>query len=177
MRGIGDQGARDRAALFLAAGKLVRIAAGHVGEFEAIQLLGDAPVPFEARQAVRGEGQIFAQSHVREQRVVLENIAAGALLRRQIDARSGIEEDAVVEQNAAGIGRDETGDGIERERLARAAGSIERGHAGRGFEFDVEVKAGRFGSGREIVLSDSCRGSSALRGAVPDDWRERRWPP
>ena len=101
---------------------------------------------FETRHGARGEGQVLPDGHVGEESLVLEDIAAGALLRREMNARAGVEEDAVVEQDAAGIGFDETGDGIEREGFARTTGSEENGDAGSGFEFDIERELGRFGS-------------------------------
>ncbi len=82
----------------------MRIAPGHARELEAIQLFGDAAMTFEARQALGGEGEIFPQRHVREEGVVLKNVGAAALLRRKVDGGAGVEEDAVVEENAAGIG-------------------------------------------------------------------------
>ena len=78
---------------------------------------------------MRGEGKILPQRHVREERVVLENVAAGALLGAQVYMGLRVEENAVVEKNAAGVRRDEAGDGIEREGFAGTAGAIENGDA------------------------------------------------
>src|SRR6202030_632162 len=95
-----------------------------IRQLEAVEQFGDSSVPFEPRQLMRGEGEVLPQCHMRKQRVVLEYIAAGALLRPQIHARSGVEQNAVVEQDSALVGRHETGDGIERQSLAGAARSI-----------------------------------------------------
>ena len=115
-----------------------------------------------------GEGQVFAQRHVREQRVVLEDVAAGALLRRQVHAGFGVEEDAVVKKDAAGVGPDETGDGIEGEGFAGAAGSVERGDASGGLKLDFEVEAGGFRPRSGCFLT--MLAWIIVPGVVPDDW-------
>ena len=98
-----DQRARNRAALLLAARDFVRPPPGHVRQVESLQHFVDAPVPLQARQAVRREHQVCAQRHVREQRVVLEHVTAVAPPRRQVDAGGAVEQDLVVQQDAAGI--------------------------------------------------------------------------
>src|SRR6202000_1579269 len=103
------------------------------GQLETLQLFGDASVALEARQAVRREREVFAQCHVRKERVVLKNVSAGAALRRQANARDGIEKNAVVEDDASAVGSAEAGDGIESQRFTGAAGSVKRGDAGSGF--------------------------------------------
>ena len=52
---------------------------------------------------VGGEHQVLPQRHVREQRVVLKDVAAMPLLRAQVHAGCGVEQNLVVEQNAPGI--------------------------------------------------------------------------
>src|SRR5580704_1465899 len=86
---------------------------------------------------------------MRKQRVVLKHVTNRALLRTQMHSGFRIEQDAVVEHDASRAGRDETGDAIERERLARTARTVQHGHAGSGLELDIEMKAGRFRPGRE----------------------------
>ena len=93
---------------------------------------------------MRCEGEIPAQRHMWKERVVLENVAAGAMLGAQVYVGLRVEENAVVEKNAAGVRRDEAGDGIKREGFAGTAGAIENGDAWGGFEFGVEMKPRRF---------------------------------
>ena len=80
---LADQRARDGAALALASGNLVRAAAGGFGEMEVFEHFGDAAMALETRTALGGKHQVLAQRHVRKQRVVLEHVAAIALLRRK----------------------------------------------------------------------------------------------
>ena len=152
MRGRADQGAGDGAALFLAAGDFVRAAAGDVVEMELLDHFVDAAMAFEARAAFGGELEILAERHVGEQRVVLEDVAAVALLGSEADAGGGVEQDVVVEEDAAGVGADEAGDGVESEGLAGSAGSEQDGGAGArgGFEFEVEGEGGGLGTGGEL---------------------------
>ena len=55
-------------------------------------------------------------------------------------ARGAIEQDLIVQQDAAFIGANESGDGIERQRFARAAGSKQDRHSGGGAEFEIQRK-------------------------------------
>ena len=148
--GFGDQGAGDGGALFLSAGEFAGVAAGEVGQFEAFEEFGDAAVAFEAGQTVGGKGEVFAHGHVREEGVVLEDVAAGAFAREEMDFRAAVVEDAVAEEDASGVGLHEAGDGVEREGFAGAAGSVEDGDAGVRVELDVEAEAGGFGTGGEV---------------------------
>ena len=116
---------------------------------EFLQHVVDAPVPFQARPALGRERQVLAQRHMRKQRVVLKHIAAIAFLRRQVHAGRGVVQDVVVQQDAAFIGLHESGDGIEHQRLARAAGAEEHRHAGGGREFQIQREARGIGSGSE----------------------------
>src|SRR5271165_3261887 len=60
----------------------------------------------------------------------------------------------VVDHDTACIGADESGDAIERQCLARAAGSEKDGDAGRGCEREVEREASRFGT-RAVLFPDA----------------------
>jgi hypothetical protein len=118
--GLGNEGASDGAALFLAAGELAGVAAGEIGEAEAIEEFGDAAAAFETGEGLRAEGEVLAQGHVGEEGVVLEDVTAGAALGREVDAGFGVKEDAIAEDDAAAVRGDEAGDGIEREGFAGA---------------------------------------------------------
>jgi hypothetical protein len=52
-----------------------------------------------------------------------------------------LEEQIVVDQDAAFVGADESGDGIEHQGFAGSAGAEQHGYAGRGGELQVERKA------------------------------------
>ena len=120
----------------------MRIAPGHAGEFEPAELFGNAAVSFQTRDLMRGEGQIFPQCHVRKERIILKNVAAVPLLRWQMNARSAVVKDAVVEHDAARIGLDETCNGIQSQGFAGTAGSIKCSDTRGGFKLDLEMKAG-----------------------------------
>ncbi len=61
-----------------------------------------------------------------------------------MNARAGIEKNAVIEKNPAGFGSDETCDRIQRQSLTRTARSVENGDAGCGFEINIEIKCSGF---------------------------------
>ncbi len=75
---------------------------------------------------------------MRKQRVILKDVAAAARARRQMHAGRGVEQDLIVQQDTSFVGAYESGDGIERERFARAARTKQHGHSGGGAEFEVE---------------------------------------
>src|SRR5258708_7026635 len=98
-------------------------AAGGPREMKLLQHFDHAAMTLQTRTPGGGEGKVFAQGHMREQRVVLEHISAVARLRAQADLGAGVEQDLIVEQDSARVRSDEAGDRIENQRLARAAGS------------------------------------------------------
>src|SRR5688572_24552967 len=125
-------------------------------------------VALEPRPALGGEFKILPQRHVREQGVILEDVAAAALARRQVQVSGMVEEDRVVQQDAAFRGADKSGDAVEGERLARAGRSEEHGYAGGGLKVEIEREVGRFARGR-VMLADAdldhpiaCRGPMRL---------------
>jgi hypothetical protein len=60
---------------------------------------------------------------VREERQLLHDVAGVASLRRQVDTGRGIErDDAAGKLDAAGVRRQQAGDGLERQRLAAPDG-------------------------------------------------------
>ena len=91
-------------------GDLARAPAGDGRQMEAVQHLPHAPVPLQPRPAFGREEQVFPQGHVGEQGVILKNVAAMAAAGRQVDAAGGVEEDLVVQQDAATVGAWEAGD-------------------------------------------------------------------
>src|SRR5262245_5613446 len=95
----------------------------------------------ETRLAFGGEGEILAQRHVREQRVILKYISTVAVLRTEVHLRGPVVEDLVVEKDAPGIRNDKAGDAIECQRLARSAGPEQDSNACSGAQFDIKRKA------------------------------------
>ncbi len=53
----------------------------------------------------------------------------------------GVEEDAALDGDAAGLRREQAGDGIDDGGLARAGAAEEHGETGRGLEGGVEIEA------------------------------------
>ena len=84
--------------------------------------------------------RFLPQRHVRKQRVVLKDVAAMARARRQMHARGAVEQDLIVQQDASFVGAHESGDGIERQRLAGAARTEQHRHAGGGAEIRDPAK-------------------------------------
>src|SRR5580658_3783543 len=91
----------------------MRAPGGGVAQLKAVQHFIYPAVPFQPWPSFRREFQILAQGHIREQRVVLKNVAAVARLRRKVYATGGVEQDLVVQHDAAFVGTHKTGDGIE----------------------------------------------------------------
>ena len=147
--GSADQRAGDRAALFLAAGELVRPPAGGVGQMKALEHLIHLAVPLQAGTAFGREGQVLPQRHVRKQRVVLEHVAAVARPGGQVHARGRVEQDLVVEQDAAFLRHGEAGDRVERQGFPGAARPEQHRDAGAGAELDIQGEGGRIRPGRE----------------------------
>src|SRR2546423_1954834 len=81
---------------------------------------------------------------MREQREILEYVPALALLRPKVYLRRCIEQNAIVEQDAAFVGAGEAGDAIQRQRFARAARAKQNRNARRGVNIHVEMKTRRF---------------------------------
>ncbi len=101
----GDERARERDPLLLAAGKLARIALAVAGELHERERLGDAPPDLRPLHALHAEAErhVLRDGAVREQRVVLEHHADAAQVRRHArDVGS-------VDRDHAGVRRDEAG--------------------------------------------------------------------
>ena len=135
---------RQSSALFLTAGELRRLAISECAEFEGVQQIIDATPAMEdaaAAACVSGKTKIGAHGHVREEGVVLKDIAAPALLRRKVNVSGGVEVKVIVDENAAVVGTSKASEAIEGERLTRSAGSPENDRAGVGAEMDIECEA------------------------------------
>ena len=68
---------------------------------------------------------VLLDGHVGKERVLLEEIADPALLRREVDLFFAVKEHAAVQHDAPAVGCDDAGDALERHALA-AAGRAEQ---------------------------------------------------
>ena len=79
---------------------------------------------------------------MREKQVILEDDTDRTALRSEMDAGRHVVEDDLVERDAAGIQRDESGEGAKEGRLAGAVRSQHRDDlARRHFDRDVEIES------------------------------------
>ena len=116
--GLAGEGASQRHALALAPGDPARALSRQVV---------DAQPPQHLVGLVRAsKGDVVPHRHVREQRVVLEDHADGALLRRKIDSLSPVEPRPLAHQDPAGIGPVQAGDAAQHRGLAAARRADER---------------------------------------------------
>ena len=128
--GLGRQRAHDRRRLLLPARQLVRIPVQVEPDVERRDQLGDAPVDLGLRLALELQRirDVVDRAHPREHRlaVVLEHVAD-----------LGLGERLAVEQDLAGVDRDQAGDHVDERRLAAAVGPEHRHDPVLG---DVEVE-------------------------------------
>ena len=133
--------ARKRHALLLAAGEAPRIALGEL-------LHGEDGKRADGRLValLLGHGFGHARLHVLlhrqvgEELVVLEEVGGLALLRGEVDAALGIEEDAVVHNDASLVGRLDAGDAAHGEALAAARSAQKSQALLPRLDVDVEVE-------------------------------------
>ena len=116
------QRARQRHALPLAAGKLVRLALLQALEFYQRDHLGDADVDLGTRhlRALQPERDIVPHRKMRKQRVVLEHHVDRALVRQHL------RDIGAVQQDAAFVRRLEAGQHPQQRGLAAAARTEQR---------------------------------------------------
>ena len=116
------QRARQRHALLLAAGELIRLALLHAVELDQRNHLGDAGGDLCARHAgaLQAEGDVVPHRQMRKQRVVLEHHVDRAQMRRHL------RDVLAAEQDAALVRRLETGEHAQQRGLAAAARAEQR---------------------------------------------------
>ena len=139
--GFDRQRARQRDALPLAAGELVRVAVGQPVELHQLEqlehlapdLLGGRPL--RAPLHPQPEGDVLEHGHVPEQRVVLEHEADLPLAHVAV---GGI---LAVEQHGAAVGHLEPGDHAQQRGLA-APGRPEQGDQLAGREGQADIVQG-----------------------------------
>ena len=80
-------------------------------------------------------GDVLLDRHVREERVLLEDEAHPAALRRQVDARLCVEEDPLADGDSPPVGAAQAGNGAQHGRLAGSG----RPDEGEGLRPDLEL--------------------------------------
>ena len=161
----GREGAGDGDALLLAAGKLGGVALFKLLDLEQGEQLVHAPadarlIPLEHLQT---EGDVFIHRHVRPERVVLEQKADVAFVRRQVDALFGIENRHAVDQNPAAGRRFKPGDHAQGGRFA-AAGGAEQGDEAAILNLQIQILHGdEFVKALGDVLQNNFRHDVSLR--------------
>ena len=109
----------------------------------------------------QAEADILRHRHVREQRIVLEHQAEIATERRQRLHRPALQPDA------AGVGRDESGDHVQRRRLAAAAGAEQRDELARRHVRSIASTA--VSAPKRLVSAQSCSAGSAIAGFLVEE--------
>jgi hypothetical protein len=115
----------ERHPLALASGELVGQAWLQAVEAEAFDNLGHTSCALGPRPVAQAEADVLGNRQVGKQRVALEDVADMPLLGWKVHARSGVEEDAVIHDDASGIGPDQAREALQGERLAGARGAEE----------------------------------------------------
>ena len=96
-------------------------------EVEPLEHLDHPPLAVLPRPAAETKADVPGDRQMRKQRVALEDVADPPLLRRQIHAGLRVEQHAVVDDHAPGVGLDQAREALERQRLAGTRGSEQHG--------------------------------------------------
>ena len=150
--GLPDQNARQRAPLLLSAGKLTRTVVLQSLQAECVQNLPHRLLPLVFRAGVRACADVLLDRHVREQRVLLKQIADLSLLRRQVDLFVAVEQNAPIQFNMALIRPHDACDAPQRHALAAAGGTEQRHHFPLSGEVHFQVKI----TERFLDIHDQC---------------------
>ena len=135
--GVVDQGARERDALALATRQLDRLALAEARQLHDLQDFLHSQPPLPARHALHPQpvGDILGDSHVREERVVLEDRVDVSRVRRQARHVAPRKFDPPL------VGTLEARDQAQRCRLA-GAGGPEQGEKLAGGDLEVDAVDG-----------------------------------
>ena len=119
-----DQNAGQRDTLLLSARQLRGLALLQSVQLHQLQHVPKAAFLFRTVLfAVQAADNVLPYRHVGEERVILEEIADTAALRRKVDALFGIEEHHTVQLYMAAVGFFYAGNALERQALAAAGGA------------------------------------------------------
>jgi hypothetical protein len=123
------QRARQRHTLLFAAGKRGGITAREIVKMRGGELLPDAARPLRSRKPPQSKCNIFRDSQVRKQSVVLEEQTNAPRARGHIDPVHGIEEHASMEHDAPAVRFFQPGNRAQSHAFA-GAGRAEQTHRG-----------------------------------------------
>jgi hypothetical protein len=127
--GIHREGATEGHALLLPAGQLAGPPVGERPEPQAFQDVAGAPPALGARAALKTIPDVVRHGEMGKERIPLKDIAEPPPLGGHVDPGGAIEEDGAVDDDAPGVGTDETGQALQGEGLARARWAEQRDHA------------------------------------------------
>ena len=145
---LDRQGARQRDALGLTSGEIAGAQAGAGAQPDALEpLMGLLPrLAARAAVAAQAEGDVVERAEIREEQIVLEDIADRAPLRGNIDTRLCVLEHPPVESDAAFDQRHEPGQNAQESALPRSVRPKHRHHVARLHrQIDAEVESSERG--------------------------------
>ena len=128
---LRGQGPRQRHALLLAAGELVGVALGQVGDADAFEQIGHATLLLRPGQGgvAQREGHVLAHAHVGPERVVLKDHRQVALVGAHHRRRA--EDDLVADSDLTAGGLLDAREAAQQGRLARTRWSEQHGEGAR----------------------------------------------
>src|SRR5579871_5146350 len=115
-------------ALLLAAGERVRQAFEQAVQLQYLDNTVEIDDACLGRPSLPAVQQVSSSGQVREQEMILENIADATLLGRQVNAGGAVEEKAVAELDSTGVGAAQTGEHAQDTGLAASRRAAQRGH-------------------------------------------------
>ena len=124
-----EERAADGDTLLLAAGKARGAAAEQVADAEEIDDLRRPCGDVLRRRAPMSIQKVVAHAQMRKQPLLLEDVTQTPPLRWHIGACVAIEQNRVIEHDAAAIGPDQAGEDVDERGLAGAGAAEERGYA------------------------------------------------
>ncbi len=107
---IGSQSTRQRNPLLFATGHVLRITVYNVLNLEQRQHSSGSLPPKSCCLVLNSVAHVLSSREVREQSVILEDVAYAPLLDRDVDTCTRVEKRAVADFNAALVGFDDSGD-------------------------------------------------------------------
>ena len=122
---VAREDAGHRAALLLPARELPGTSRGQLAHVQGLELAARPLAALLPAARADRRHDVLLHAHVGEEGVALEEVSHAALLGREVDARLGVEEHAVVEHDASLVGPHYSRDALEGEGLAAARGAQE----------------------------------------------------
>ena len=83
--------------------------------------------------------------------MILKNVSATAVLRRDVDMSGAVKEDCIVHKNTALVWMREAGDAVQRKRFSRAAWPKQHRNTRTSPEVNVQLKGLGITSSRETL--------------------------